>query len=114
MQIVYYSLTGNCKRFALKLDENAIPMKEYQDGDFVLVCPTVGFGIVPNAVVKFLNKTHKNCKLILSSGNRNWGPNFAKAADIIGEKLNIDYYKFELAGNSDDVEKVKRLISHYR
>lgn len=114
MQIVYFSLTGNSKRFAQQIDKNAIPMKEYQGGDFALICPTVGFGVVPRNVVKFLNQHHNQCKFIIGSGNRNWGPNFAKAADIIGAKLNIPTYKIELAGSEDDVAKVKNLLHVYR
>lgn len=114
MQIVYYSLTGNCRRFAQKIDRSAIALSDYAGGPFVLICPTHGFGVVPRAIKKFLNEHHDDCKFIISSGNRNWGENFAKAADIIGEKLNIENYKIELAGNDDDVDKVKQLLHVYR
>jgi nrdI protein len=118
MKIVYFSLTGNCKRFAEKLGFETQPMKDASvglssDESIVLVFPTVGFGKVPSPVIRFLKQHHKNVKLVVSSGNRNWGPNFAIGADTVTGKLEIPSYKIELAGTADDVENVKQKIAEF-
>lgn len=115
MNIIYFSLTGNCKRFATKLDANPLYMKDIDNltSDAVLIFPTIGFGKVPSYVVKFLKQNHQHIKLVVVSGNRNWGPNFAAGADIVKEKLGIPGYKIELAGTEDDVKNVKQILSQF-
>ncbi len=116
MKIVYFSLTGNCKRFAEKLGFDTQPMKDASvnlssDDSIVLIFPTLGFGKVPSPVIRFLKQYQRNVKLVVSSGNRNWGPNFAIGADTVTDKLNIPSYKIELAGTTEDVENVKQKIA---
>ena len=116
MNIIYFSLTGNCQRFAEKLDENPLYMKDVDQlmEDSVLVFPTIGFGKVPPYVVRFLKKNQQYIKLVIVSGNRNWGPNFAAGADIVQEKLGIPGYKIELSGTDDDVKNVKQILSQFK
>lgn len=116
MKIIYFSLTGNCRRFAEKLDEHPLYMNDIDDlnEDAILVFPTVGFGKVPTYVKKFLKTNHQHIKMVVVSGNKNWGPNFAAGADIVEEKLGIPSYKIELAGNENDIEFVKTQISHFQ
>ena len=114
MKIIYHSFTGNCERFAKKLDETAVSIKELPKltENAVLIFRTVGFGIVPLIVKKYLRDNREYIKFVIASGNKNWGPNFAKGADIITEKLGIPSYKIELAGTEDDVLNVKEIIAH--
>ncbi len=43
---------------------------------------------------------------VASSGNRNWGQNFAKAGVVLSQMLNVPLlHQFELAGWEKDVEK---------
>lgn len=114
MKIIYHSFTGNCERFAKKLDETAVSIKELPKltENAVLIFPTVGFGIVPLIVKKYLRDNREYIKFVIASGNKNWGPNFAKGADIITEKLGIPSYKIELAGTEDDVLNIKEIIAH--
>ena len=113
MQVVYHSFTGNCKRFAQALDSDALSIKELPttDEDILLVFPTVGFGQVPPIVKRYLQTNREHIKFVVSSGNRNWGPNFAKGADIITQHLGIPSYKIELAGTAEDVENIKKQIA---
>lgn len=113
MRIVYHSFTGNCARFARMLDENATSIADLPkvEEDTLLIFPTVGFGQVPPVVKRYLRTNHKHIKLVVSSGNRNWGPNFAKGADIITQHLGIPSYKIELAGTTEDVKTVKKQIA---
>lgn len=116
MKIIYFSLTGNCRRFAEKLDDQPLNIKDIDDlnEDAILVFPTVGFGKVPTYVKKFLKTNHQHVKMVVVSGNKNWGPNFAAGADIVKEKLGIPGYKMELAGNENDIKIVKSKISYFQ
>lgn len=106
MMIVYDSRTGNVERFVKKLE---LESKRVCEGliincPFVLVTYTNGFGQVPESTSKFLEINHGMLKAVAASGNRNWGSNFAKSADIISEKYNVPVLlKFELAGTNKDV-----------
>lgn len=113
MKTVYHTFTGNCARFARLLDENATPITDLPtaDEDILLVFPTVGFGQVPPIVKRYLQTNREHIKFVVSSGNRNWGPNFAKGADIITQHLGIPSYKIELAGTAEDVENIKKQIA---
>ncbi len=112
MNIVYFSKTNNVKRFCAKLpyqtlvgDEKLVCSEPY-----ILITYTTGFGEIPNTVAKFLENAdnQNNLKAVLSSGNKNWGANYAKAADLIAKKYSVPVLmKFELSGNVHDVEKFK-------
>lgn len=131
INIVYYSTTGNVKRFLEKVQTHAknmgltiylISIEEAVKKDikekFHLFVPTRGFGQVPEYVDSALKLLSFN-ELVLSvsgSGNRNWGKNFCKAVDIIKEKLAVpELIRIELSGTSKDVtyyiESLKNYIS---
>lgn len=120
MKIIYFSLTGNCRRFLFfcKLDEeDVISMTDVDivDYDYILVTPTVGFGEVPKEVTNFLNKNGKYLRGVVSSGNRNWGANFAIAGDIISKEYNVPLLmKIELLGNKSDIEKFKKIYEEIK
>ena len=114
----FSSTTENTSRFIEKLDVPAmrIPLLSADaaeftvEEDFVLVTPTYGNGRVPPQVVKFLNleENRVRCIGVISSGNRNFFEDFAKAGDIISAKLQVPLlYRFELAGTPEDVTKTK-------
>lgn len=112
LKVIYFSLTGNSERFARKLDEQPASIKNCGTltESAILIFPTIGFGKVPRPVVNFLKENKQYVKLVVSSGNRNWGTNFAVGGETITEKLGIPHYKIELAGTHDDVVDVKELI----
>lgn len=118
MLVYFSSVTENTSRFIEKLDVPAtrIPLKTADaaeftvEEDFVLVTPTYGEGRVPPQVVKFLNleQNRVRCKGVISSGNRNFFEDFAKAGDLISAKLQVPLlYKFELAGTSEDITRTQ-------
>ncbi len=109
--IYYFSRTGNLEKFANKLreagHENVFQFNEdtIVDKPFVVVASTIYFGEVPIEYKKFLKKNNQHLIGVSGSGNRNWGRNFAIAADIIAEKYNVPIIsKFELSGNKHDLE----------
>lgn len=124
MLVVYFSsATENTRRFVEKLDfPNArIPLRLNDEPlivnePYVLVCPTYGGGAsinhqnsrpVPRQVIRFLNDEHNRSliRAVIAGGNSNFGTDFGKAGDVISAKCKVPYvYRFELFGNSDDVE----------
>jgi protein involved in ribonucleotide reduction len=116
MLVVYDSKTGNVKRFINKLNMRAVQIDEQQEVNepFVLVTYTTGFGQVPERVNHFLETNHVMLRGVSASGNRNWGPGFAKSADTISSKYDVPVIlKFELSGTNQDrenfVERVRAI-----
>ncbi len=109
-KVIYFSRTGNLKKFADKLIDlghtNVEPMTEGMivNEPFVLLVSTIYFGEVPVEYKRFLRDNPKGLIGVAGSGNRNWGSNFAIAADKVAEKFNVPVIsKFELSGNIHDV-----------
>ncbi|WP_414044770.1 class Ib ribonucleoside-diphosphate reductase assembly flavoprotein NrdI [Macrococcus equi] len=116
MLIIYYSLTGNVRRFIQKSGQpRSLPletaMEEEVSEPFILVTGTIGFGQVPDAVSQFLERYHHHLTAVAASGNRNWGQNFAKAGDLISATFQVPLLmKFELHGNQRDVELFNKKV----
>lgn len=113
MLILYNSLTGNVKRFLNKVGlphERISNIKSVAE-PYIIVTNTIGFGQVPREIEEFINKNQSLLKGVAASGNRNWGSNFAKAADVISEQYNVPIiHKFELGGNKEDIEIFKERL----
>jgi protein involved in ribonucleotide reduction len=117
--VVFDSKTGNVKRFVKKLKMHTVEITDdlIIDEPFVLVTYTTGFGNVPESTVKFLKKNYKYLKGVAASGNRNWGENYAKSADLISTQYSVPIIsKFELSGTNQDVERflqeVEKLVTN--
>ncbi len=121
MQIVYYSLTGNVRRFiqrtdaihTIELTEETNELEMYEP--FILVTGTIGFGEVPEVVDTFLNYGQNSTFLkgVVGSGNRNWGQNFAKASKTLSGKYNVPLlHTFELHGNDKDIEIFNQKVAN--
>lgn len=115
MKVVCFSLTGNCQKFLNYCaipSENIIFLKPQTiiKDPYILITPTVGFGQIPETVQHFLEINHIYLKGVISSGNRNWGPNFALAGDIISKSYNVPVLmKIELLGNKQDYENFNKI-----
>ncbi|MGR3287980.1 class Ib ribonucleoside-diphosphate reductase assembly flavoprotein NrdI [Bacillus sonorensis] len=116
MLIAYYSLAGNVRRFVSKTGLPAVEIKSdlMLTEPFVLVTGTYGFGQVASTVWEFLADNGDLMTGVAASGNKNWGSNFAKAADLIAEEYGVPIvHKFELSGTTEDVAKVREFASEY-
>lgn len=107
MLIVYDSRTGNVRRFVDGLGRRAVALAAAQAGElqepFVLVTYTTGFGQVPDSTAGFLQKNGHWLAGVASSGNRNWGDGFAKAADRIAAQYRVPVLaRFELSGTGKE------------
>ena len=112
MMVVYASRTGNVNRFVDKLELGLARARVEElhevDEPYILITYTTGFGQVPEPVEDFLQKNHGRLKGIAASGNRNWGVNFARSADLISARYQVPVLaKFELSGTSRDVEQFR-------
>lgn len=111
MLIAYDSKTGNVRRFIGKLKHTSVQAVQIEEAlqlnePFVLVTYTTGFGQVPERVTHFLEKNHNRMLGVAASGNRNWGDNFGKSADLISALYNVPVvYKFELSGTTGDAQR---------
>ena len=106
-KIYFDSLTGNVRRFVERLPFEAVCISEAPtvDSPFIFVTYTTGFGNVPPASVEFLLKYGDYLVGVASSGNRNWGENFGKAANHISDAFDVPILlKFELSGTNNDIK----------
>lgn len=128
LNIVYFSnISENTHRFiqSLKWEGNVyrIPLRgeaEFLELEqYVIICPSYGSesqGHVPPQVRKFFANTNylNLCVGVIGCGNVNFGPEFAAAGDIISKKLQVPLlYKFELAGTSEDIIKIREGLTEY-
>ncbi|PJH94908.1 class Ib ribonucleoside-diphosphate reductase assembly flavoprotein NrdI [Bacillus sp. SN1] len=108
MLIAYYSRTGNVRRFVVKTGLRAIELAPDLTlaEPFVCVTGTYGFGQVARPVADFLAANSAYLAGVAASGNRNWGGNYAKAADLISSQYGVPVIgRFELAGTDADVRQ---------
>ncbi|GAB1612847.1 ribonucleotide reductase stimulatory protein [Mammaliicoccus lentus] len=117
MKIIYFSLTGNVRRFIQRAGlSNTMALTEANKTEeinepFIIVTGTIGFGQVPDPVQAFLDVNHKNLKAVAGSGNRNWGNNFAKASEEIANNYNVPLLmKFELHGNQEIADEFREKV----
>jgi len=110
--IYYDSKTGNVERFVNRL-------REYRDWNIQkiddtvklshpghLVTYTTGFGEIPLSTLRFLQANSQFIETVTSSGNKNWGPNYALAAIKIAQQFALPVLmQFELSGTMMDLQK---------
>lgn len=114
MKIYYDSLTGNTRKFAEKLPFETTSVAEVSEVNepFILLTYTINFGEVPSSSREFLRKHGDYLIGVASSGNRNWGSNFGRAADLISQKYNVPILlKFELSGTKEDVRLLTERVA---
>lgn len=115
MIIAFYSMTGNVRRF-IKNSKAGEHFGTYEirvankdepvDEPFILVTSTYGFGGVPAEVKSFLRVNHQRMVAVASSGNRNWGANYAMAGEHISNEYSVPLLmKFELHGTPGEREE---------
>ncbi|WP_447641869.1 MULTISPECIES: class Ib ribonucleoside-diphosphate reductase assembly flavoprotein NrdI [Chitinophagaceae] len=117
--ILYYdSLTGNTKRFVEKVQKQRpdweiikINPKEKVERPGHLVTFTIGIGNIPLTTTIFVKNNKDYILSVSSTGNRNWGENFGKAADKLSKHYNIPFLmKIEMSGLQNDVQDFIHLI----
>ncbi|GIW30768.1 MAG: protein NrdI [Meiothermus sp.] len=114
MLIVYASKTGHVARFVARLGQKSLRIQDGRETihePCLLITYTTGFGEVPGEVLAFVERNRPLIRGVAASGNRNWGANFARAADRLAERYGIPViHKFELAGTPKDLEIIQEAI----
>ncbi len=120
MWIYYDTKTGNVQRFVEKLRElRDWNLEKISPGLLIrqpghLITFTTRFGEVPESTTTFVEGNASYIKSVSSSGNRNWGRNFALAADKISVQLGVPVaLKFELSGTNKDVNTFIQEIEQF-
>lgn len=110
--IYYDSKTGNVERFVnrLKLHRDwtiqKIDLSSPPQHAGHLITYTTGFGEVPLSTLRFLEENSSMIRSVTSSGNKNWGPNYALAAKKIAVQFNLPVLmQFELSGTMTDIQQ---------
>ncbi|GAB6548944.1 class Ib ribonucleoside-diphosphate reductase assembly flavoprotein NrdI [Bacillus cereus] len=121
IDLLYDSMTGNVKRFANKFAElpfNIKPLKSISiiENEFILVTYTTGIAQIPSTTKYFLESNKsllpEMCLGVVSSGNRNWGDNFAASGDKIEAEYHIELlHKIEMAGSQKDVDIIVQKVN---
>lgn len=120
MVIYYDSKTGNVERFIEKIRSSAnlhcfkISDSLSAEKEGHLITYTTKIGSISDTTLRFMEQYGHLIKSVSSSGNMNWGANFALAADKIAEKYSIPVFiKFELSGLERDVANFIQKVNEY-
>jgi len=118
MKLVYFSVTGQTRRFIKKLDlpayeiEPANPFFEIKE-PYVLIVPTYDIEIT-EVINDFLDyKTNKEyLQGVAGGGNRNFADLFVYTAKDIARDYGVPLlFSFEFSGTNEDVESFKKVVS---
>ncbi|MDR2284882.1 MAG: class Ib ribonucleoside-diphosphate reductase assembly flavoprotein NrdI [Sphingobacterium sp.] len=119
IHLYFDSKTGNVQRFidkvvqitgwqAIKIQKDMIIEESGH-----LITFTTNFGKIPPLTEEFLTQNSSRLFSVTSSGNRNWGRNFAVAADKAAAMYEIPLaFKFELSGTMEDINQFIEIIKN--
>ncbi|AQP54282.1 class Ib ribonucleoside-diphosphate reductase assembly flavoprotein NrdI [Vagococcus penaei] len=118
MKLVFFSLTGQTRRFIQKLDlpayeiDTTNPFHQINE-PFILVVPTYDAEVteVVNDFIEFKNN-QSYLKGVAGGGNRNFAELFIFTAKDIARDYHIPLlFEFEFSGTEQDVNKFKKVVS---
>ena len=118
MKLVYFTLTGQTRRFIKKLDLPAYeidatnPFYELAE-PFILVVPTYEIDVteVVNDFLDFKSNS-TNLRGIAGGGNRNFGDLFIFTAKNLARDYKVPLlFEFEFNGTLEDVKNFKKVVS---
>ncbi|MGX4687020.1 class Ib ribonucleoside-diphosphate reductase assembly flavoprotein NrdI [Vagococcus sp. JNUCC 83] len=120
MKLVFFSLTGQTRRFINKLNfpfyeiDTTNPFHEMNE-DFLLIVPTYDKEVteVVNDFIEY--KTNQGHLLgVAGSGNLNFGDLFVFTAKDIAKDYNIPLiFSFEFSGTDEDVKNFKKVVNEF-
>ncbi len=117
MLVVYDSLTGQCERFAKKLEATCVNILDYEPSDspVFLITRSWDFGKITDETQEFLDLYSNKVTALAVGGNRNWGTNYGAAGDKISKQYNLELVlKFEGSGFRKDVEFINEWLQKHR
>lgn len=118
MKLIYFSVTGQTRRFIKKLDLPAYEIEPANpffkaDEPFVLVVPTYDIEIT-EFINDFLDyeDNKQYLKGVAGGGNRNFADLFIFTAKDIARDYGVPLlFAFEFNGTKEDVENFKKVVS---
>lgn len=120
IKLVYFSLTGQTRRFIKKLDLPAYeikpgtPLEELKE-PYILVVPTYEPDVL-EVVDDFLEyKTNADyIKGVAGGGNRNFADLFIYTAKNIAKDYHVPLvFSFEFNGTDEDVKNFRKVVKHF-
>ncbi|WP_078806393.1 class Ib ribonucleoside-diphosphate reductase assembly flavoprotein NrdI [Pilibacter termitis] len=117
MKIVYFSLTGQTRRFVKKTGLDAFEItasNSFTDFDepYVLIVPTYEKDVV-TPVFDFLEngRNAEFCAGVAGGGNRNFAELFVFTAKDIAKDYHVPLlYTFEFNGTEEDVKYIQKVV----
>ncbi|KMT41278.1 class Ib ribonucleoside-diphosphate reductase assembly flavoprotein NrdI [Melissococcus plutonius] len=120
MKIVYFSVTGQTKRFINKLN---LPSYEIDPSDpyvkmnesYILIVPTYDKEIteIVNDFIEY-EDNQDYCQGVAGSGNRNFAHLFVYTAKDIAHDYNVPLlFAFEFSGTNEDVTSFKKVVNQF-
>lgn len=120
MKLVFFSLTGQTRRFIKKLDlpsyeiDATNPFHEMNE-PYILIVPTYDIEVteVVNDFIEY--KTNQEHLLgVAGGGNLNFGDLFVFTAKDIAKDYNIPLvFSFEFSGTDEDVKNFKKVVNEF-
>ena len=120
MKLVFFSLTGQTRRFINKLNlpsyeiDTTNPFHEMNE-DYLLIVPTYDKEVteVVNDFIEYkTNLAH--LKGVAGGGNLNFGDLFVFTAKDIAKDYNIPLvFSFEFSGTDEDVKNFKKVVNEF-
>lgn len=120
VEIAYYTVTGQTRRFIKKTELDAYEIDDadpYYDMDqpFILIVPAYDDNMM-DSVIDFLNfgSNKENLVGVIGTGNRNFNQLYIHTAKDIANSLKVPIlYDFEFNGTPTDVARVKEIVANY-
>lgn len=119
MKVVYFTVTGQTRRFVKKLavsdpyEIDGIDPEHEVNEPFVLIVPSYSDPAITEPVDEFLGygTNSKNLKGIVGNGNRNFAELFIITAKELAHKYQKPIiYAFEFNGTPRDVENFRKAV----
>lgn len=117
MIVVYDSLTGMGKRFALNISKDAISIKDLDllQEECILITRSFGFGNISEETKAFLDSNKDMVIGVAVTGNKNWGSLYGNAAKLINQEYGIPIiHIFEGSGFEKDRQVVQNFIDEVK
>ncbi|MGX7420633.1 class Ib ribonucleoside-diphosphate reductase assembly flavoprotein NrdI [Carnobacterium gallinarum] len=119
MKVVYFSLTGQTRRFVNKLNLDSYEVTETNpfyriEEDFVVVAPTYDIEVTElmNDFIEYSDNL-SHLKGVAGGGNRNFADLFVFTARDLAKKYNVPMLiEFEFSGTDLDVSHFKKEVDN--
>lgn len=119
MKVVYFSMTGQTRKFVQKLGMETLELNpnnpfEVMEDSYIVVTPTYD-AEVTEILEDFIETSHNRqlLKGVAGGGNLNFGPLFVFTAKELAEAYRVPLlHTFEFQGMDEDVKLLKKAVDN--